>query len=120
MTKDELNALKVADIIKMPEFEKEMERQIAIENDSYDKACREAALQKKRLKRTPVDSLRERDVFNKDMMMQLFEAVLNKALVGFSSAERQYIYGIGMLCFGKVLGDLRKQVKTEPAKEVSI
>ena len=120
MTKEELNAIKVKDIIRMPEFEAEMQRQIEIENDSYDKACREAAISHRRLKRTPVDTLRERDVFHKDMMMQLFEAVLNKALVGFSANERQYIYGIGMLCFGKVLAELRKQVEDKPAKEVSI
>ena len=118
MTHEELKAIKVKDILRMPEFEAEMQRQITIENEMYDSFCREAAVSHKRVKRTVVDSLREREVFNTSTMIDLFEAVLNKALVGFSSAERQYIYGIGMLAFGKVLAKLKEQV--EPAKEVSI
>lgn len=113
MTKEELQGLKVKDIIVMPEFQTEMEKQIKIENDSYDDACREAALQKRRLRRTPVDSLREKDVYHAEMMCTLFEAVLNKSLVGFSANERQYIYGIGMLCMGKVLATLKEGIKDE-------
>lgn len=116
MTQEELNALKVIDIIRMPEFKNEMDRQIGIEDDTYDKFCRQAAVEHKRVKRTVVDTLRERDVFHTDSMMELFEAVLNKSLIGFSSREREYIYGLGMLCFGKVLGELKKQVKPEPDK----
>lgn len=118
MTQDELKALKVKDIIGMDEFRAEMDRQITLENEMYDKFCREAALQKKRVKRTAVDRLREREVYNMEMMVQLFEAVLSKSLVGFSAAEREYIYGIGMLCMGKVLAELKKKV--EPVEEKSI
>jgi hypothetical protein len=108
MTQEELKALKVRDILTMPEFKEEMARQISIEEESLKKASIEAVSNGCRLQRTPVDRLREREVYNADTMCRLFEAVLNKSLLGFSSAERQYIYGIGMLCFGRILAKLRE------------
>lgn len=103
MTDTEINKLTVSDVLDMAVFHEEMQRQVEIEQDTHTRE-----LQFGRLKRTPLDSIRERGAFDGDTMVQLFAAVIDKSLVGFSSAERQYIYGVGMLCFGRVLNRLRE------------
>ena len=109
MKDEEIKKLKVKDIIRMEEFAKEMSRQISIEEGSREEALGEARLRKARLQRTPVDSLIEKGVFNTDRMVDAFEKELEKALIGFSSMERQYIHGVGMVCFGRVLAKLKEE-----------
>lgn len=113
MTKKELDALTIGDVIAMPEFEKEMARQIEMERDSYDEQCRKAVQQKMRLKRFPLMTLLDKGVFHADKMVELYAMCLDKRLVGFSSAERQYIEGIGLVAFGRVIDKLKKEVTEE-------
>jgi hypothetical protein len=108
MTKEELEKLKVKDVIGMPDFLDEMRRQIMFEERSQTQE-----LLNGRLNRTPLDSLREKKVFNAERMTQLFEGVLNKSLLGFSSSERTYIYSIGMFAFTKLMMKLQKEVNTD-------
>lgn len=116
MTEEDLKQLKVSDVIAMPEFTKEMDRQIHLEQESIATARREAAIKGKRLQRTPVDSLMEKGIFYPEKMVELYSKVVEKALIGFSSMERQYIYGIGYICFGRVLVLLKERVKESEEK----
>lgn len=108
MTKEELEKLKVKDVLRMSDFLEEMKRQVEIEEDSHTKALLHG-----KLKRTPLDSLREKKVFNTERMTDLFEGVLNKSLLGFSAAERDYIYMLGMLAFKRVMVKLKKEIDTD-------
>lgn len=108
MTKDELSKLTVREVIEMPEFADELEAQIVLEEDSHT-----AALRKGRLKRTPLDSLRDRKVFNVPHLKAAFMAVLDKSLVGYSSMERQYIHSLGMVAFARVMVKLQKRCEDE-------
>lgn len=103
MKDEEIKKLKMRDIIAMPEFREEMARQVAIEEDSHT-----ANIAGMRLKRTPLDSLRERGVFNATKLVQLYKAILDKSLLGFSSNERSYIDRMGLVCLGRVLARLRE------------
>lgn len=107
MTEKELKALRVKDVIDMPLFKEQMAVQVRIE----EKTQTEAIMYGNML-RTPLDALREKGLFCAERMVELFAAVVNKSLIGFSSSERQYIYGVGMLCFGRVLQRLREQITT--------
>ena len=112
MTKEELAKLTVKDIIRMDAFRVELERQIKLEEDTHTDALRMG-----RLKRTPLDSLRDKGVFNADRMADLFESVLNKSLLGFGANERQYIHNLGMLAFARVMTKLQKEAEPEEKNE---
>ena len=112
MTQEELSQLKVKDVLRMDAFKEELRRQIALEEDSHTEA-----LKKGRLKRTPLDSLRDKGVFNADKMVDLFENILNKSLVGFGANERQYIHSLGMLAFARVMVSLQKEAKPKEKEE---
>lgn len=103
MKEEEIKKLTVRDVVTMPEFQEEMERQVAIEED-----CHTANIAGMRLNRTPLDSLRERGVFKAETLVQLYKAILNNSLLGFSANEREYIYRMGLVCFGRVLARLRE------------
>lgn len=111
MTEKELNELKVADIISMPEFREEVDRQLTIEQDAYSKAVMDAKDKGCTLKRFPMLNLRDKGVLNADKMVELYEGVLNKSLVGFSMGEREYIYGVGIVAFGRVLARLKEKIQ---------
>lgn len=104
MKDEEIKKLTVRDVVTMQEFKEEMERQVAIEEDSHT-----ANIAGMRLKRTPLDSLRERGTFEAETLVQLFTAILSKSLLGFSANERDYIYRMGLVCFGRVLVRLREK-----------
>lgn len=115
MTKEELNAIKVKDIIRMPEFKKAIELQMAIEEKTHTEAILSG-----QYKRTPLDNIRERGLFEADKIKELFEGILNKSVIGLSSREREYVYGIGFAAYCKVITKLKESVEQEPVKEVSI
>ena len=103
MKDEEIKKLKMRDVIAMPEFREEMARQVAIEEETH--TCNIANM---RMERTPLDSLRERGVFNAETLVQLYKAILDKSLLGFSSNERSYIDRMGLVCLGRVLARLRE------------
>ena len=110
MKEEELKWLTLGEVIHMDEFRKEMEWQVSVEERTQTKA-----IQQGYVNRTPLDSLRAKGVFNADKLIELYEAILNKSLLGFSSTERQYIERIALVVLGRVLKSLRK-----PAKEIDL
>lgn len=108
MKDEEIKKLTVRDVISMDVFKEEMQVQVRMENESHSRAIREVASKGMVLKRTPLDSLRDKNVLDADTMVQKFAAVVDKSLIGFSSKERAYIYGMGMVCFARVLVRLKE------------
>lgn len=96
----------------MTDFYKELERQVQLEEDSHTKA-----LEQGMLKRTPLDSLREKGVFNAGKLVGLFSSVLDKKLIGFSAVERQYIHSLGMVAFARVMVKLQKEAETNDVEK---
>ena len=111
MTNEELQKLTVRQVIEMPEFEAELKLQLGLEEKSHTEA-----LLRGRLKRTPLDSLRDNKVFDVEHIRAAFMAALDKSLIGFSSMERQYIHSLGMLAFSRVITKLQQQVKEKEGK----
>jgi hypothetical protein len=102
MKEEELKGLTLGEVIHMDEFRKEMEWQVSVEERTQTEAIKQGYVN-----RTPLDSLREKGVFNADKLIELYEAILNKSLLGFSSTERQYIERIALVVLGRVLKSLR-------------
>ena len=107
MKEEELKGLTLGEVIHMEEFRKEMEWQVSVEENAQTKA-----IEKGHYNRTPLDSLRTKGVFNADKLIELYEAILHKSLLGFSSQERRYIESIALIALGRTLENLR-----DPADE---
>lgn len=103
MKEEELKKMTVKEVIELPEFLEEMKVQVKIEQDTHTEE-----IARGRLRRTPLDAIREKGVLCAEKMVELFASVVAKTLEDYSSSERQYIYGVGMLCFGRVLNRLRE------------
>ena len=102
MKESELKWITLGEVIHMDEFRKEMEWQVSVEENAQTKA-----IEKGYYNRTPLDSLRAKGVFNADKLIELYEAILHKSLLGFSSAERKYIESIVLVALGRTLQSLR-------------
>ena len=106
MTKEELEKLKVRDLIEMEAFRKEVEIQLGIEERTHTEALLNGILN-----RSPLDSLREKGLFNAEKMVDLFRCIIEKSLIGFSASERNYIYLIGRTCAERLLIRMSEEVK---------
>lgn len=104
-----LKELTVRDVLTMPLFEKYMQEVIDGEVFTHRKAQTEATTKGLRLQRTPLDSMRERDLLHGDKMVDLYGAVLDKSLIGFSSSERIYISQIGKEAFMRTMYKLKEK-----------
>ena len=109
MEKKELKDLKVRDVLMMDEFRGQLLQVMDAEVDSQRRAASNARAQGARLNRTPLDRLRERDLWHEDQMVDYFGSVLNKSLIGLSASEREYIYLVGMEAFRRTMKKLQEQ-----------
>lgn len=105
----DLKQMKVKDILQTDDYRRRMEEQLQREEDSQKRAALRVRNMGGRLKRCPLDSLREKGVLNAPDMTRLFKSVMNHDLVGFSSTERSYIYDIGVKVFRQVMTEYQKQ-----------
>ena len=106
-----LNEMTVRDVITMPMFAKYVGDVIDGELSCHRKVKLEAISRGMRLHRMAIDSLQERGVLEAEKMVDLFGAVLDKSLVGFSQSEREYIYFIGILAFKRYMLKLYEEEK---------
>ena len=106
-----LNEMTVRDVITMPMFAKYVGDAIEGELSYHRNAKLEALSRGLILHRMAIDSLQERGVLEAEKMVDLFGAVLDKSLVGFSMSEREYIYFIGMLAFKRYMLKLYEEEK---------
>lgn len=108
-----LKEMTVADVVDSQEFLDEMTKQVSRETETLKEWQRKAVAQRKRLQRSPIDSLMEREVFTGWKMVTLYRGVLNKALIGFSAAERKYITDVGTVVYAKVIRDIQERERRE-------
>ena len=101
--------MKVKDILQLDLYRRRMEEQLQREEHTQRDAAVRVMKMGGKLKRYPLDSLRDRGVLNASDMTKLFKAVLDKALVGFSSTERSYIMDVGLKVFRQVMVELKRQ-----------
>ena len=106
-----LNEMTVRDVITMPMFAKYVGEVIEGELSCHREAKLEALSRGLILHRMAIDSLQERGVLDAENMVDLFGAVLDKSLVGFSMSEREYIYFIGILAFKRYMLKLYEEEK---------
>ena len=107
----ELKEMTVRDVLMLDEFKRQMLQVMDGEMAAQEKAAYNASKQGARISRTPQDRLRERKVWEPDLMVEYFGSVLNKSLIGFSAAEREYIYLVGMEAFRRTMKKLQEQEK---------
>ena len=96
MEKDELNRMTAREVLDSEKYLEKMRSVMELESVRQRQAAMEARRQGMRISRTPLDSLRERGVWVPEQMVELYRAVICKALIGFSSSERTYIMLVGM------------------------
>ena len=111
--KKSLKELTVREVITMPEFVKYMQEVVNSEKFHHKGAEMEAVKNGLRLQRTPYDSLMERDLLHGDRMVDLYGAALDKSLIGFSAAERGYIYLVGTQAFQRFMVKLQEEEKKQ-------
>lgn len=102
-----VNKLKVADIVAMPEFECNLKNVLNELIDVRTKQKESAQKTGRRLKRTMIDWLIEEKI-DADMMPGIFNHLICKTAVGFSASQRQFLMAIGMEAYRQTLIPLLK------------
>lgn len=93
-----MKQMTVDEMIGTEVFREEVVKQLELEKKSHKEAAVGALKQGVRLKRSPFDSLMERGIMDDaDEVVRLYRGVLNRAVVGLSSAERNYISALGYI-----------------------
>ena len=96
MEREEMNRMTAREVLESEKFMEKMRSVMELEVAGLRTAAMEARRMGARISRTPLDSLRDRGVWVPEQMVELYMAVICKALVGFSSSERRYIRLVGM------------------------
>jgi hypothetical protein len=104
----------VGELLDSEEYKKELGMVIASEQEHYDHMMRDAFVKGMRLQRNPINSLREREVFNVEDMTAAYKLIILKRLDGFSSGEREYIKRVCLAAYWRVL---EKRKKAEKEKD---
>lgn len=102
-----VNELKVADIVAMPEFESNLKNVLNELIDVRTKQKESAQKTGRRLKRTMIDWLIEEKI-DADLMLGIFNHLICKTAVGFSASQRQFLMAIGMEAYRQTLIPLLK------------
>jgi hypothetical protein len=99
-----VNELKVADIVAMPEFESNLKNCL---NQLIEVRIKQKKMAGYRLKRTMIDWLIEENT-DANMMLRIFNHLICKTAVGFSASQRQFLMAIGMEAYRQTLIPLLK------------
>ena len=90
----------------------EFKNQVLLEIDHQNDLHKKAIIKFGKLKRAPIDRLKDRDVFNATIVL-LYDKILRKELKGYSRAERDYIKKIGDVAFLRTLKILNINVNVK-------
>lgn len=108
-----LNEMTVRELVESVEFRKELKYQIDMENKHYEQMQEQAAGSGLRLKKAPIEKLKERGVFDVPNMVDLFERIICNALRGYSSAERTYIQQVCMMAYWRCVLQYEREKEKE-------
>ena len=93
-----MKQMTVNELIGTEVFREEVEKQLEMEMVSHKDAAVGALMQGVKLKRSPFDSLMERGILDDaNEVVLLYRGVLNRAVMGLSSSERNYISALGYI-----------------------
>lgn len=104
-----LKEITVGEFIDSEEFRTELGKVIDHETEYHDRMMRVAFTKKLRLQRNPINSLREREVFNVEDMVAAYKLIIAKSLEGFSATERDYIKRVCLAAYGEVVARHKKR-----------
>ena len=111
-----LKEITVGEFLDSEEFRTELKKVIDHETEYHDRMMRVAFTKKLRLQRNPINSLREKEVFNVDDMVAAYKLIIAKQLQGFSATERDYIKRVCLAAYGEVVA---RQKKREEEKKIA-
>lgn len=100
-----LKEMKVADVLMTEEYAKEMKMEMEWRQDLQTRAIGKFGA----VRRTPLDRLRERGVYNPELMVQMYGLILQKRLDGFARMERDYIEDIGRRAYVRTIEVLKRK-----------
>ena len=106
----EVKEMTIADVLKTPVFYDNLKAVIFDLRNTRKKA---RMMVNAPLKRHPIDHLQERGVFEPGEMAVLYASVMDKALQGYSSAERKFILQVGGEAFNKTMKQLVEKEKKQ-------
>ena len=90
----------------------EFRNQVLLEIEHQNYLHKKAIIKFGRLKRAPIDRLKDRNVFDETIVL-LYDKILGKELKGYSRAERDYIKKIGDVAFLRTLKILNINVNVK-------
>ena len=106
----ELKDMTISDVLKTPEFYKNLKVVIS----DLGNIRRNAGISANApLKRHPIDRLQEKGVFEPGQMTVLYASAMDKKLQGYSSSERTFILNVGGEAFNKAMKILLENEKKE-------
>ena len=109
---NDLKDLKVADIIRSEAFAKELRQQMDIVEAVHTKMIASGLK-----RRTTLDRLRERGVWNERDMAVLWPRVMDKTLEGYSAAERHAIHAVCRKAYNRTMKKALAEEKSEKGGE---
>lgn len=101
----EIKDLTIADVLKSAEYDKQLRRQMEIEETMQTRVIKAGIT-----RRTVLDRLRARNVWKSDALLLLYVRILDKSLTGYSAAERKFINDVCWLAYRRTI---RKAMREE-------
>lgn len=99
MTQEEINKLRISDVLEMPAFNKHLSKVLT-------ELCEFHTKHKNELKRSAYDRLDEKNLLSVRSIKELYTEVLRKNLRTLSSAERRFVAAIGDEAFNRTMQEL--------------
>lgn len=111
MTKTELKKMTVADVLKTPEYESQLQKLMDVIWQSREQARKKAILRNQILKAHPIDGLHEAGIWQPLTFIGEYKSVINKTS-RLSASEREYIREVGTSAYVTTI----KQIQNAPKK----
>ena len=105
----DIRTMTIEQLLDSEQYERELIQQIEIETKHHDKMAREAFASGLRLQRAPIQTLREKGVFDAENVRDIYKRIVCKTLVGFSAAEREYIKNVCLMAYWRTIEKNRKK-----------
>lgn len=100
----ELKDMSFLDVLQLNIFKEELQKQIEIEEKAYNDVSKCG-----KLKRMPMDSIKERGEFNTHKLTSAYYHIAHKEATGYSANERKYIKDICTLAYARTIKRLEKK-----------
>lgn len=110
MTKTELKKMTVADVLKTPEYESQLQRLMDVIWESREQAREKAILRNQILKAHPIDGLHEVGIWQPVEMIAEYMAVIDKKSK-LPEAAREYIREVGTSAYINTLKQFQNETK---------